>query len=262
MRRPILATILTLALLGHLRAAKSGPEVVIVGDALSDPSAPLHPPPGQTVRYLLLGNAEMDLGTTLGPMSRPDPKALEAELVKVLAQQGFIPAELGGPVPGIALAFAWGTANIDDLPEEDGGEGINERIYRKNRQGIWQVTGARKSNGRNLTLVEGDKLDEAVASDRAYISLLAFDLPALIKGKKIVLWRTQMSVDLLDASFPDSVAIMLASAAPYFGRATDQPVFINDRDRKASVEIGELQVVEEDVPPPPTPPPAAPGKKN
>lgn len=54
-------------------------------------------------------------------MPRPDPKAMQAELVKVLASQGFLETKIGGPLPQIALLFSWGTANLatDELIEDD-----------------------------------------------------------------------------------------------------------------------------------------------
>jgi hypothetical protein len=241
--------IIALALVGSLAAAPKGPEVVVGGDVLPTAPASIRPEPGRPVYYLLLGGAEADFGVPLGQVPPPDPKVMEAELIQALARQGFIQTKVGGPLPQIAIAFSWGTANIDDIPEEDASGGIIEMIYKKNREGIWRVIGFEKANWGKVTLVDESRMSEVVHSNRLYVFVIAFDTQELLKKKHVVLWRTRMSIDLLDGTLVDSFPTMLASAAPYFGRSTEQPVFIDDRDRTASVRLGELKVLEMDAKP-------------
>lgn len=243
MSQPHLAALATLAFTAIFCAAtERGPEVVVVGDARQDVPAPLRPAPGQPIHYLLLGNAEMDYGLPVAHMPRPEPKAMEEELGKVLARQGFVRTQVGGPMPRIALVFSWGTANLDPLGEEDPDtREIDEVAYRFNRMGMKKLVGADRA--RNLTLVDGEKVDQAIISDRVYVSVIAFDVPELLKRKKVVLWRTHMSIESTHHDLSDSLAVMLASAAPYFGRTTDQPIFIDDRVRQTNVTLGEMQVI-------------------
>ena len=82
------------------------------------------------------------------------------------------------------------------------------------------------------------------------------DLEAASRKQRRLLWRTRMSLDWRDHG-PESLAVMLASAAPFFGRATEQGVFIDDHlRRKAEVTIGDARVVDE-----PAPKPAEPARK-
>lgn len=258
MDRPILAFVAALSLLGTLAAASpKEADVIVVGDALRDVPVALRPEPGKPIYYIILGNSEVDLGFPMGGMPRPDPKAMEAELVKVLAEQGFVQTMTGGPMADIVLVFSWGTANMatEDTPGTNPDTGVNEddpdapAVMAYNRKEMRRLVGADKADWQNVTLVDGDKIGEAVRSDRVYIFLIAFDARTLVKKQKTVLWRTRMSVDLLDHALPDSFALMLASAAPYFGRNTDQPVFVDDRTRNAHVKLGETKFLG-DVPDP------------
>jgi hypothetical protein len=66
----------------------------------------------------------------------------------------------------------------------------------------------------------------------------------LTKKQKKVLWRTRMSIETLHNSLPDSLDVMLTSAAPFFAREAPAPVIITEADRrKARVEIGTPYVV-------------------
>lgn len=254
MKHPILTTIAVLASLGSL-CAKPGPEVLIVSDVLHDVPVAVRPEPGKPIHYLLLGNAENDLGYPTAFMPRPDPKAMEAELIKVLASQGFLRTKVGGPMPQIALVFSWGTSNFDPTfgqlenhePEYDPSDfdepGDNpKRIGRPkiNRR----LVGADKIRNPDLTLVEGNRITENIFTNRVFITVFAFDMPSLARKKKSVLWRTSMSVESTNHALPDSFALMLAGAAPWFGRSTAKPVFIDDHVRQTRVTLGEMQVIE------------------
>lgn len=268
MNRTVPTIAAALAMIGTLVAAQGEADVVVVGDVLKDVPFAQHPEPGRPIHYLLLGNKEVDFGFPLAGMPRPDPKAMEAELIKVLAQQGFVQTKVGGPMPEIMLLFSWGTANMatEDTPGTNPETGVNEddpeapTVFAYNRKEMRRLVGADKADWQNVTLVDGDKIAEAVRSDRVYIFVVAFDAKELFRKNKVVLWRTRMSVDLLDHALPDSFALMLASAAPYFGRNTDQPVFVDDQTRNARVKLGEMKIIEE-VPDPVAPKPAASGKK-
>lgn len=279
MNRPIHAALAALTLIGSLLAAgRQGPEVLVIGDALQDVPVALRPAPGKPAYYLLMGNVESDIGFPLGGMPRPDPKAMEAELTKVLAGQGFIRTEVGGPMPRIALALSWGTAGLasEDTPGTDPLTGQRQDVdadpaadnapnsqpssatplhatadtwippvVAYNVKEFRQLLGLHKPNWQSVSLTDADRLSEAFGSNRVYLMVMAFDLSALLRKQKVVLWRTRMSIDATDHNLPDSFALMLASAAPYFGRNTATPMLIDDRVREANVKLGEMKIIEE-----------------
>ena len=231
-----------LVLLGSLSGADKGPVVLIVSEIQHEVPVPPHPEPGKPVHYLLLGNEELDIGGYQAFMPKPDVQAMETELLKVLAAQGFVQTKVGDPLPHLGLFFFWGDAN-NMIPPQGGEKDPTPKLR--------QLVGADKIREQDLTLVEGERVGEHVYTNRVYIIVVALDLPSLIKNKKepVVLWRTRVSVESLDHALPDSFQLMLAEAAPYFGRATDKPVFIDDRTRNASVRLGELKVLELDAKP-------------
>lgn len=87
-----------------------GPRVLIVSDAMSA-SEDLLPTPERPVYYIVLGAIERDLGDSIAGEAMPDPDEVRAELVKVLATQGFIQTQNGkiysggaSPAPGVRRA--------------------------------------------------------------------------------------------------------------------------------------------------------------
>ncbi|HEY1110761.1 MAG TPA: hypothetical protein VGE76_19065, partial [Opitutaceae bacterium] len=95
---------------------------------------------------------------------------------------------------------------------------------------------------------EADAINDAARQDRLYVMVGALDAQALAKKQKKLVWRTRMSIESRRTSLPESLTVMLNSAAPYFGKSTDLPIFVDDNLRKkADVQVG-IPVV---VPPKP-----------
>jgi hypothetical protein len=89
------------------------------------------------------------------------------------------------------------------------------------------------------------EINAAGATSRGYIVVAALDVDAMARKKEHkLLWRTRMSIETIRHSLPDSLGVMLASAAPLFGREAPLPVLITEADRrKANVEVGTPYVV-------------------
>jgi hypothetical protein len=80
-----------------------------------------------------------------------------------------------------------------------------------------------------------------------YVIISAYDHDAMAKGKRVLLWRTRLTVDSTGVSFSDTMPALLANAAPYLGRDTGRPgTFSKKMLRTGTVHIGEATVVEED----------------
>ncbi len=235
---------------------KPGPEVIVVADAMTNPPIELRPAPGKPIYYVLLGSLERTLGAAIAGEPQPDKAVLQREVEKALASQGFIRTQVGGPMPSLALIVTWGSANlmIDDLTETnpDTGESTTSSVV-YNRREIAQLVGADKASRRMLSSSEADTINDAARQDRLYLFIGAFDVLALAKKQKKLLWRTAMSVESRRTSLPESIPVMLASAAPWFGRDTEMPVFVDDAARrKVDVRIGPAVVVPDspkDAPP-------------
>lgn len=226
------------------------PEVLVVSDTLKDVPEGFRPTPEKPI-YYILGKGQLSLGQAVGGIKMPDPAEVERLVVSALATQGFRRTEVGGPVPSIFIIASWGDANFADFDYRDPNTDPDlQRAMDKasprerDRRAIEQLVGTDKM----LSLSPGDltKVMAASNEDRLYISIAALDVPAWREKKKKVLWRTSMTIDAR-LKLADMVPVMLASAAPFFGRSSDTPVFVDDNyRRKFEVNVGEVKVVPDD----------------
>jgi hypothetical protein len=234
------------ASVGFAAKAKPGPDVLVVGDLASELAEDFVPTPDKPVHYLWLGSGERTLGAVWAGERQPDRATLEKEVMRVLGTQNFQRTQIGGPMPKLAIVVMWGSANlmIDDIEEtDDAGETTTSSLV-WNRREIAQLVGADKANQKMLSGSEADAINDAARQDRLYLMVAAFDAMALAKKEKKLVWRTRISIESRRTSLPESLTVMLNSAAPYIGRSTELPVFIDDNlRRRADVQIGAPVVV-------------------
>jgi hypothetical protein len=251
MLRRFVSCFLLAVLISVLSAApakpKPGPEVLVVADAPGEVPPEFRATPGKAVHYYLVGLAERSLGQPIAGEPQPDKAVLEREIEKALASQGYLRTRLGGVLPALALVVSWGSANlmIEDFEETnaDSGETSTSSVV-FNRREIAQLVGAIKAHRRLLSSSEADAINDAARQDRVYVFIGAFDAQALAKKQKKLLWRTAISIESRRTSLPENLGVMLASAAPWFGRDSEMPVFVDDAARrKAEVHIGTPVVV-------------------
>lgn len=229
-----------------------GPPVLIVADAMADVPEEFMPTPERPVYYYLLGGKERHLGDIAARDPMPDLPAIAAAAENVLASQGFIRTGIGGPIPSIAIALTWGSANLTYMDFEETNDDTGETSTSTvmfNRREIMRLLGTYKANRRMFSYRESDEINAAANEDRFYLFIAALDIAALAKKEKKLLWRTRISIPSRRTTLPESMGLMLASAAPFLGRDVDKPVVIDDRVRRqrAEVIIGPTTVVEEDA---------------
>jgi hypothetical protein len=165
-------------------------------------------------------------------------------------------------MPAIIIVITYGSANLDTMEvaanpppaveignpqpgEEPPPPPPETFITQFNRREMMTLIGADKANRSMLDASQIAQINDAGASSRGYIVIGALDVETLVKKKEQkLLWRTRMSIETLRHPLPDSLGVMLASAAPYFGREAPLPVLITEADRrKANVEVGTPYVV-------------------
>lgn len=250
MPRPLLLVALVLGSIAVAASKKpEGPEVLVVSDITAPAGQNLRPTKESPIYYIVLGGAERALGDSIAGEKMPDRAVLTHEIERVMNTQGFTLTRVGGPRPSIALLFTYGTANLStaDINDTDPttGETTTSTISFNQRE-IAQLVGALKADRHLLMSSEAERINEAAREDRLYILIAAFDVDALAKKQKKMLWRTRISISSRRQSLPESMKVMLASAAPYFATETDLPQFIEDADRrKTEVLIGTPTVVED-----------------
>lgn len=251
--RPLLAGLAlgTMAPSVFAAKAKPGPDVLVVGDAFPALSEEFQPTPEKPVYYVLLGSAEHILGAAWAGEPQPKKEVLEREVVRVLATRNFRRTQVGGPMPQLALIVTWGSANLmtDDLEETDDAGETTTTTIQWNRREIAALVGADKARQQLLSGSDAEAINDAARQDRLYLMIAAFDAQALARKKKTLLWRTRMSIESRRTSLPESLVVLLDSGAPYLGRGTELPVFVDDNvRRRAEVKIG-TPVVVPDPPP-------------
>jgi hypothetical protein len=235
LRRSLIALIL-IALTGSSlssAAPKRGPDVIVVSDTLVDTPEALRPSPGRPIHYMLLGNVERALGVPFAGERPPDLVVLNRELERTLASQGYVRTQIGGPMPALAIVVTWGSANLllDEI------EGSGAMVF--NRKEIAALVGADQANDRILSAHEADAINSAARQDRLFVVVAAFDAAALARREKKLVWRTRISVDSLRTTLTDSLPVMFASAAPWFGRKMEKPMIVTDEiRRRPEVHLG------------------------
>ncbi len=89
------------------------------------------------------------------------------------------------------------------------------------------------------------------ASDIYYVVASAYDHAAMADKRRVLLWRTRMTVAAAGVSPQQTLPTLVQTAAPYFGRPMAEPEMIYKRALKdGQVEIGPATVIEGDVRPP------------
>lgn len=93
-----------------------------------------------------------------------------------------------------------------------------------------------------------ERLVDELFSSSYFVVATAYDYAALVRKERKLLWRTKMTVNSLGVNMVESLPPLIASAAPYLGIETRDPVVISKRVmRGGNVEIGEAKVVEADA---------------
>ncbi len=253
---------------------KAGPEVLVVSDVLTEDKDCVLASADKPIFYVFLGGKVRHIGTPYKGEPMPKMEAISQELVKVLKKSHYHRTKVGGPAPSIALLCSWGSASPDitDFDETTsdtttGQTSTTTTTHMSNARQMRLLAGAHKAQDKLLFSTEIEQINDAIRSDRLYIFIAAFDAQALAKKEKKLLWRTSMTIDSRRNSLADSFRTMIATAGPYFGHENEINEYIDEkmRQRNATVQFGELLLIDEDVtqgksPSRPAPAPATPAK--
>lgn len=84
-----------------------------------------------------------------------------------------------------------------------------------------------------------ERLVDELFSSSYFVIASAYDVKALGKGERRLLWRTKMTVNSFGLNMAESLPPLIATAAPYLGRETREPVLLTKRlDRAGNVQVG------------------------
>ena len=203
------------------------------GRALTPPS------PGHPVYFL-----GRSLGTRLGSIGgddEPGEAKFDAFVARVLAKQGYLPAEPGVHDPTMFLVVQWGylTPETENLqwflgyhPSQDIG-----------RSGFPGIIGPelRWTNFRSRTV-------EAIlytARIPIYgIIITAFEYGSARTPHPVVYWQTRIGLPANGKSMAQALPAIVAAAGPEIGRTSDKSALVStDGAREGEVQFGELKVI-------------------
>lgn len=218
-------------------------DILVVADVTAagkaaPPASPEHP-----VHYEALWAGFQELGAVVAGERQPSVEAAKQELTAALRRIGYRPAGPGTPAPTILICFAWGTLNPDTLTTPGSGvEGQDESVSFNSAQ-MLGFLGAHKVSKLSDYSQERERVLAAAREDHYYLAVAAYDLESVRQRKRKLLWMTRTATDSLRIWLPDVLPDLVAGSAPFFGKDSDLPVWIDPANlRKSSVKLGPLEV--------------------
>jgi hypothetical protein len=213
---------------------------VIVSTDTTVPGKEITPPnPDQPVYY-----KGISLGRKLGsvPMvgdREPDVKQLNQFVADILAKQGYLAAQPGGPEPTLFLVIQWGYL-------EPGSDNLLWFLGYNPKHDIAAATMITEPGPEVLlqsfrSTAVGTILQDAQGPIYGII-VTAFDFKTARTTSPVAYWQTRIGLPAGGKSMAGALPAMVAAAGPAIGRPADRPVLLDtDNARKGSVTFGELK---------------------
>jgi len=230
-------------------------EVIIVTDVPADGAAAQLPTSDRPVYYLAVCAGYRDFAASIAGDKLPAQEDMIGVLSKVLAKQGFLPADQRHS-PTQLIVYAWGTMYPVQITLPFGNQMMPVQLNRN--QQLAFLGGAKlglvsQHGGSLLPEIEGlsirrpgaDAIIET-ASDDLYVAKIAgYDYQAAMRGKAKLLWSTRISCPARRLVLRDTLPVMVIIAGPNIGRETPRPVWVRVSDRfKPEVKLGEPKLEE------------------
>lgn len=217
--------------------------------------------------YVLLPGHYTSLGDVVGGERPPSEPALQRLLRRSLAASGYLAAD-SRHTPTIAVHYDWGSWNRLLPPGENGAanptakEDLQDPLAGENFLERATVVGGVRFADEILRHLSDGSLDvwerspiervllmQEVSEDRYFLTANAYYYPAALKQRKVLLWRTSISTNSLGVGMDQSMPQLVATAAPYFGHATNGPVRLYRPVVKDGRVIIGVPTVKQDLPP-------------
>jgi len=208
----------------------------------------------------------VNVGEIIAGERVPAASELAKILVAALHESGFKPSDAAHP-PTVFIHYRWGSFNRLE-PLGGGRDDLDYANFLERAALVggtkFAITVAQDINAGTLDFFENSNprvnfLVQEARDNRYFIIASAYDYAAALEGKVRLLWSTKISTNSRGVMMNESLPQLVASAAPYFGHPTPEPVRLNRPVVKpGQVTIGTL-TIKEMLPPDENlaPPPAA-----
>ncbi len=196
-----------------------------------------------------------EMGDFYGQPTLP-AETVEAVLVKSLAANGYLPADAAHP-PSLMIVYSWGAHSPPPSETESpieqernalesaalvGGDQMVQIVKRE-----WEsehLTGfADPINLYRLSSSTHDFMLSQVSESMYFVLASAYSYPDMLAKRRVLLWRSRMTVASAGVDQTQSLPALIMSAAPYFGREMNEPV-VTRRRQEGRVDIGTLRMLE------------------
>lgn len=232
------------------------------------------------------------LGHVAGNQVTLKPEEIERVLLRALATNGYQPAKPPAHPPSLLINYTWGSHNMlvegdDENPVNSGqmlarnmldraalvgGDKFARELLRLFEEADSMAAASRvptPPDGNPVLTPEmmafanpvemfkrrapkNEALVDQTAGDVYYVVASAYDYKALAANRRVLLWRTRMTVASAGVSPEQSMPTMVLSAAPFFGKEMAEAEVLSKRSmREGNVEVGAPKVVEGEVKAPP-----------
>lgn len=215
------------------------------------------PTPDHPVYYAAVSVGYKDIGPSSAGTTPPPNAGVIKALTKILETQGYKLATNKNAAQ-LVIVYSWGRLSPDKW-DLGGTSSVNPIVM--NRDQVLSYLGAYKVGlgsapaaptdqsffgpGASAVNTDAALLDQISGQSFYAVSLAAYDVDSAKTNQPQLLWRTRISCPSVGHSMPEVLPTMLTLAAPFIGRETSKPVWINADDHfKPKVEIGEMKVLE------------------
>lgn len=273
----VLRVVLALGLTGAALCAeppRNRAEVAINADLTAEGEKYPRPTPDRPAYYVPVILGWHEGGKIVAGEEPPKRELVLKQLGQALAKEGYVLQALrpdaNKTLPSLIIAVEWGYLNplvsdhgALDLSTGDGGSMAPAEIRNDPTQTgvsdfnqsemVALVAGpafaARLAATGSLGLTQRDweRLRDAVAEDRYFVIVSAYDFEASVKGEQRLLWRARMSTARHKVWMDDVLPALVAAGAPLFGRQTEAPAWKEYPVREGRVVLGDLKVLESEV---------------
>jgi len=227
--------------------------------------------PGQPAYYVLQPAGYHIEGEDIGAEPPPPPELLAPHLQRALAVNGYRPAA-GPHPPSLLIVFHWGAHNTlgDDMPDvghrnllsraaliggEKFAEDLRKALNQQDRDDMisadtpMEFRGLLTNFGAVRRFTDRDAktqhLVEEAKAECYYVVASAYDYAAAAKGKRVLLWRSKMTVDSTGVNMAETLPSVIQNAGRYFGRdMTEVATILRPINREEQVRLGPLEVQE------------------
>ena len=234
--------------------------------------------------YITQSSGYHSLGDSSGDKKIMAQADVERLLTKSLASNGYLAANPPAQTPSLVIFYTWGTHNMLVEADSDNPAFSAQQVARNLLDRAALVGGEKFAKEMLDLFLQADAMAQATnistppggqpimsqdqleftnpvhlfklrnpkneflvdqfADDVYYVVASAYDYKSLTEKHRKLLWRTRMTVASKGVSQEQSMPMLIASAAPYFGREMDEAETLVKRSLPAGkVEIGTPTVV-------------------